>query len=140
MRDKVFLDTNIFIYYQRSDCPEKQNITKNLLANNDCVASTQVLNEISNILTKKYPKLENEIELLLRDITEYCIIVTISTKLIFKALKLHFRYKFSFFDSLMVVAALEANCSIFYSEDMQDGQVIENSLTIKNPFASFNPV
>ena len=70
----------------------------------------------------------------MRDITKSYEIVTVSVNLIFRALKLHFKYKFSFFDSLMVVAALEDNCSIFYSEDMQDGQVVENSLTIKNPF------
>ena len=59
MQDKAFIDTNVFIYYQRSDCPEKQNIAKSLLENNDCVASTQVLNEIGNILTKKYPVWES---------------------------------------------------------------------------------
>jgi predicted nucleic acid-binding protein len=134
MPDKVFIDTNIFIYYQRSDSPQKQSIAKNLLKNNNCVASTQVINEISNILTKKYPVAENKLELFLQDIMELCEIVTISTSLSFRALKLHFKYKFSFFDSLMIIAALEAGCNILYSEDMQHGQVIEKSLKIINPF------
>ena len=43
-------------------------------------------------------------------------------------------YRFSFYDSLIVAAAIESNCAILYSEDLQNGQVIENELTIKNPF------
>jgi predicted nucleic acid-binding protein len=135
MPDKAFIDTNVFIYYQRSDNPQKQSIAKNLLENNNCVASTQVISEISSILTKKYPTLETEIELFLHDITEFCETITISKSLIFRALKLHFKYKFSFFDSLIISAALETNCDILYSEDMQHGQIIENSLKIINPFA-----
>ena len=49
-------------------------------------------------------------------------------------LRIQVRYGFSFYDSLMVAAALEAGCATLYSEDMQDGQRIEG-LTIRNPFA-----
>ena len=134
MPDKVFIDTNIFIYYQRTDDEKKQAIAKKLLENNNCVASTQVISEISNVLTKKYPTPEKDIELFLQDITEFCEIITASAYLIFKALKLHFKYKFSYYDSLIIAAALECNCSILYAEDMQHGQVIENTLKIVNPF------
>lgn len=44
------------------------------------------------------------------------------------------RYKFSFYDSLIVSAALQCGCGILFTEDMQDGQVIEGQLLIKNPF------
>jgi predicted nucleic acid-binding protein len=134
MPDKVFIDTNVFIYYQRADNPQKQFIAKSLLENNNCVASTQVMSEIGNILTKKYPTLEKEIELFLQDITKLYEIVTVAKNLIFSAIKIHCKYKFSFFDSQIVAAALEANCNILYSEDMQDGQIIENTLKIVNPF------
>jgi len=134
MPDKAFIDTNVFIYYQRADNPHKQAIAKNLLETNNCVASTQVINEISNILTKKYPTLEKEIELFLQDVTEYYEIITTSVSLTFSALKIHFKHKFSFFDSLIIAAALEANCNIIYTEDMQHGQVIDNTLKIVNPF------
>jgi len=43
------------------------------------------------------------------------------------------KYKFSFWDSLISASALENNCKILYSEDMQDGQKIKSHLTIKNP-------
>jgi predicted nucleic acid-binding protein len=44
------------------------------------------------------------------------------------------KYGFQLFDGIVVAAALEANCNILYSEDMQDGQIIENTLKIVNPF------
>ena len=44
------------------------------------------------------------------------------------------KFQYSFYDSLIIAAALSCNCKTLYSEDMQDGQVIENSLTIVNPF------
>ena len=44
------------------------------------------------------------------------------------------KYDFQVFDGIIIAAALESNCDILYSEDMQDGQVIENTLTIVNPF------
>lgn len=44
------------------------------------------------------------------------------------------RYRFSFYDSLIISAALESNCTVLYSEDLHDGQVIEGTLTVKSPF------
>jgi predicted nucleic acid-binding protein len=44
------------------------------------------------------------------------------------------KYDFQLFDGIIVAAALEANCDVLYSEDMQDGMVIENTLKIINPF------
>ena len=57
-----------------------------------------------------------------------------SEKTIFEACHLAARYQFSFYDSLILSAALECECSILYSEDMSHGQVIEKKLTITNPF------
>ena len=44
------------------------------------------------------------------------------------------RYKFSFYDSVIAASALHAGCKILYSEDLQDGQVIDKQLRITNPF------
>jgi len=46
------------------------------------------------------------------------------------------RYKYSISDALILASALETGCNIVYSEDLQDGQVIERSLTIRSPFRS----
>jgi len=134
MQDRAFIDTNVFIYYQRADDHIKQSVAKNLLENNNCVISIQVISEISNIFTKKYPALKEETKLFLQEIFVFCEVITLTKNIIFRALKIHHRYKFSFFDSQIIAAALEANCGILYSEDMQDGQIIEDSLKIVNPF------
>jgi predicted nucleic acid-binding protein len=44
------------------------------------------------------------------------------------------KYDFQIFDAIIIAAALEADCNILYSEDMQNGQIIENTLKIVNPF------
>jgi len=49
------------------------------------------------------------------------------------------KYDFQVFDGIIVAAALEANCDILYSEDMQDGLIIENRLKIMNPFHDVSP-
>ncbi len=51
-----------------------------------------------------------------------------------EALAIAERYGYRIYDALIVASALEARCTILYSEDMQDGQVIEKQLTIRNPF------
>jgi predicted nucleic acid-binding protein len=53
-----------------------------------------------------------------------------------KASRLRTQHQFSYWDSLIVAAALEAGCSVLYSEDMQDGQVIDGRLSIRNPLIS----
>ena len=55
MSAKAFIDTNIFIYTQRTDNPEKRQIAEHTISYFDCIASTQVLNEIINVFTKKFP-------------------------------------------------------------------------------------
>jgi len=134
MSDKVFLDTNILIYYNRADCPDKKHISTQIIKECDCVISAQVINETCNLLTKKYPTSAKDIELFLNDMIDICEVVQISAKLSFTALKLHFKYKFSYYDCLILAAALKKGCAIVYSEDMQNGQIVENKLKIVNPF------
>ena len=52
------------------------------------------------------------------------------------ALGIAARFGYRIYDSLIIASALEAACATLYSEDMQDGQVIEGRLTIRNPFRS----
>ena len=44
------------------------------------------------------------------------------------------RYQLSFYDALIVAAALQTDCSTLYSEHMQDGLVIDERLRVRNPF------
>jgi predicted nucleic acid-binding protein len=63
-----------------------------------------------------------------------CVCEPVSGSTIENARKLTARYDFQLFDSIIVAGALEANCSILYSEDMQHGLLVENKLEIVNPF------
>jgi len=107
MPDKEkFLDSNVLIYaYYDREKDKKFN------ANYDTIKSL-LLECISNC-SKVHTNIQSTI-LLACDITK--------------------RYSYSYYDSLIISAALEANCSILYSEDMQNGQIVENTLKIVNPF------
>ena len=134
MSIRAFIDTNIFIYIQRTDNPLKKQIAEKAIHCFDCVASTQVLNEISNVFTKKYPMPVEKIERLLNNIAENAEVITVSETLIRQALHVHDRYQIPYFDSLMIVAALYAHCAYLISEDMQDGLLIDGKLKIVNVF------
>ena len=130
--DKAFIDTNVFIYIQRTDEPNKTKISEKTIDFFDCVASTQVLNEVCNILTKKYPSSKEKIKHVLHSIQESCTMVTIGNDYPSRALDYHFKYSISYYDALMVVAALETNCKYLISEDMQDGLIVDKKLQIVN--------
>jgi len=130
--DRAFIDTNIFIYIQRTDEPNKTKISEKTIDYFDCVVSTQVLNEICNILTRKYPSSKEKIKYVLDSIRESCTIISVTNDYPDKALDYRFRYSISYYDSLMVVAALEANCKYLITEDLQDGLIIDNKLRIVN--------
>ena len=135
MHDKAFLDSNILIYLYTEDDDSKRNIAQLKLNENICVTSIQALNETSNVLGRKFSLNHTEVKALLDNIEAVCDeILPINRKTIDNALALKDRYGFSFFDSLMLSSALEGGCNVIFSEDMSDGQVIEKTLKIVNPF------
>jgi predicted nucleic acid-binding protein len=98
--------------------------------------SVQVLNELSNVLMKKFGFSENDTEKYVDEICLMFEVVNLTPSLTKDALKLKITYGFSWFDSLIVAAALSLNCSLLFSEDMQDGLVIKKTLKVVNPFKS----
>ena len=130
--DRAFIDTNVYIYYQCSNDIAKHKISEDVINYFDCVVSTQVLNEICNLLTRKYPTPLSEIHKYIMDIVASSDLVIITQTLILRALEFHAKLSISFFDALMIVAALDANCMYLISEDMQDGLLIDNKLQIVN--------
>jgi len=113
---------------------KKRKISEDVINYFDCVASTQVLNEIANVFTKKYPISIDKLECLIKSICEISEIIVINETIITKALHLHHVYKAPYFDSLMIAAAIYSGCKYLISEDMQDGIVIEDKLKIVNVF------
>jgi len=132
--DKIFIDTNVLIYAFTSDEPDKQEITIKLIENCQPVVSTQVLREFSNVLLKKGNVSNETIKETISEITAITSVVDEDVSLILHAIDINARYKFSFYDSLIVVSALNSQCQVLLSEDMQDGQIIEGSLRIVSPF------
>jgi len=134
MNDNSFIDTNILLYCYTDDESDKNKKALNISDLTNVFISIQVLAEFSNVLRKKYKYPWNEIELLLYEIiSDFNLFVTKSTTIVL-ACSIADIYKYSFYDSCIIAAALDSNCSILYSEDMHHGQIIENKLTIINPF------
>jgi predicted nucleic acid-binding protein len=128
---EVFLDTNVLLYLV-SDEPAKADRAEELVAAGG-VISVQVLNEFASVASRKFAMGLPEIREVLSVVRVVCSVEPVSEKTHDLALELTERFQLSFYDSLIVAAAILANCSILYSEDMQDAQTIEN-VTIRNPF------
>jgi len=136
--NSVFLDTNVLVYMFDADASEKQARAQRLFEQlaHECriLISTQVLQEFYVITTRKLavPLTSLEAERAVRDLAALTLI-PIDTQIILAAIKTSNRYHFSFWDGLIVQAARVGGARILYSEDLQDGQVID-SLRIQNPF------
>jgi len=138
MPDKVFLDTNVVLYAYSEDEMDKQSIASELLKRFDgkALISKQVINEFTNILFKKFKLPSDTIESVLLELDTAFTIVDFDLRTQIKAIRLKQTYNLHYYDALIVATALENQCSILYSEDMQHNQVIDGSLTIINPFTS----
>lgn len=132
MNDKVFLDTNILLYLL-SDDAHKKDVAKKLFKNNHNI-SIQVLNEFSNVSLKRFKLTTQDTKNIIEKISENSNIFSYSADTIMNALNLKERYKYQFYDCLILATALENSCTILYSEDMQHKQIIEKNLQIINPF------
>jgi predicted nucleic acid-binding protein len=85
-------------------------------------------------LFKKFGKSWREIEDVLSNVAEAHAMHTNSESTIIEACRLADRYRYSFYDSLIVRASLECGCTTLFSEDLSSGQTIEQKLRIENPF------
>jgi len=141
MRDKVFLDTNILIYSQRSDDSAKRSVSQTLIQNGGFAISTQSFNELCNVFIRKYKVDVSKIFEIIYVISELAQeVFIINENTILSALNVHKKYKFSYYDSLIIASALECDCRYLFSEDMNDGQIINDRLTILNPFEHFDEI
>lgn len=137
MNDKIFLDTNVLVYLYSTDELQKKHHIEHLLSKldlNDVFISTQVVNELINVLHKKRKVTPSALIKTIENLLQLFNITHITEITIKNAIKIMDIYNFSYFDSLMLSSAFEANCVHFYSEDMHDQQVIEKELRIINPF------
>ncbi len=132
MTARVFADTNLIIYTE-SDNGDKTARSLAIIEAHP-VISVQVINEAVNVLTRKYGFTLAEAHEIAESLLDLCEVVPIEVATLREAFRVAKRYQLSHWDSLIVAAALLANCDTLYSEDMQHGQLIENRLTIIDPF------
>jgi predicted nucleic acid-binding protein len=133
MSAKVFLDTNVLVYAIGGS--EERTETAEALLVAGGVVSVQVFNELASVARRKLGMAWEEVAEALAAIRIFFpspAPITIETHDI--ALRIAMQHGYHIYDALVVASAIETGCAILYSEDLQDGQVIDGHLTIRNPF------
>ena len=138
MPGKVFVDSNIFIYAKI----KAQDLDKHLRAQDlqrsldgEVVISVQVLNEFYNTLIKCGVS-DNSIQQSLKNIIQDTQVLSITPATVAVCWEVRSKYKYSYYDSLILSSALESGCTALYTEDMQHGQLIGKKMKIVNPFTA----
>lgn len=127
-----FFDSNILLYIASSD-EAKAGRAEALIAAGGTI-SVQVLNEITNVARRKMLLDWSEVHVLLDTVRGLLDVVPLTTDIHESGLALAERYKLSTYDAMIAAAALDANCTTLWSEDMQHGLLINDRLRIGNPF------
>jgi predicted nucleic acid-binding protein len=132
----VFVDSNCWLYlYLSEQDPSKRDRLLDCLASCERpIISTQVLTEIGANLCKKARASEDRQRAVLQELTCHTTILPVTPGTMYRASHLRSSGTWSYWDSLNVASALDANCTELWSEDLQDGRVVEEQLRIINPF------
>lgn len=139
MSDKAFVDSNIWLYafFLRPGEERRHESAKTLI---DMpiryVINEQVIAEVSSNLLRKAGMAEGVLVEIVTSFYSRCRVVSPDQETHLNASRLRATYQFSYWDSLIVAAALESRCAVLYSEDLQDGQIVDGTLTIKNPLVA----
>ncbi len=137
--DKVFVDTNVLIYAHDNSAGRKHEVARSeilaLWEEGHGLLSTQVLQEFFLGITRKIP---NPVSLIvgrkiIEDLLAWEVVINDGTSVL-AAIDIQSRYHLSFWDSLIVQAALRGGATVLLSEDLAHGQMIQG-VTIQNPFA-----
>jgi predicted nucleic acid-binding protein len=128
----TFFDTSVLFYLLSSDA-RKADRVEALLAQRGII-SVQVLNEFTVAALRKVGLPLRDIREILDTVRAVCTLEPLTATTHDRGMEICERYKFSFYDSLIVAAALIAGATVLYSEDLQHGQVIDRQLRIVNPF------
>jgi predicted nucleic acid-binding protein len=139
MSDRFFLDTNIFVHAFDAKSPAKAKRAAQLIRQpadtGNGVVSYQVVQEFFNVAFRRFQQPMNvaEAEQYLITVFRPLLAVHSSPALYVEALRIAGKYRLSWYDCIVVAAALQSQSSVLYSEDLHHGQEIEN-LRIENPF------
>jgi len=140
MSGRFFLDTNLFVYTFDAKAPAKAKKAAQLIRRaadtGEGIISYQVVQEFFSVAFRRFaqPMTVAEAEQYLITVLRPLLAVHSSPGLYFEALRIVEKHRVSWYDSLIVAAAVEGQCERLYSEDFQHGRKIEG-LRIENPFA-----
>lgn len=135
---RAFIDSNVLLYLLSADTAKADRAEAIVQAGGRI--SVQVLNEIANVARRKLAMPWPEVNEVARLIQSLCPVEPLTVETHDKGRQIAERYGFSVYDAMIVAAALLSDCEILYSEDMQDGMLIEEGLHIRNPFAAGLPL
>jgi predicted nucleic acid-binding protein len=127
-----FLDTNVLVYLAKSE-PRKAQRVEELLSQGPTI-SIQVLNELANVLRRKASFSWGETDAFLSTVRSLAAVAPLTLETHELGLSFAERYGLSIYDSMIMAAAVLADCDLVWSEDMQDGLEIDKRLRISNPF------
>jgi len=130
--NRTFIDSNIILYLLDAD-QQKRSIAGTVLSEKPLV-SAQVLTEVANVCKRRFKYSKDQVLNLWSDLLSDCVLVQTDSATFTLAIALSKKYDFQVYDSLIVAAALTSECDILYSEDMQHKMIVENKLTVINPF------
>lgn len=135
-----FIDSNIWIYAatQSEDNPPdpRHETARQLISQVQPCLSIQVINEVAVNLIRKFKVSEAEVRELIRSYFQRYVVFPLNATTLTQASILREEYRLSFWDSLIIASALQQDCNTIYSEDMQNRLVIQERLTIINPFTN----
>ena len=140
MSGRFFLDTNIFVYSFDASSPKKAakstKLIRSAIETRGGIVSYQVVQEFFNVALRPFakPMSRADAEQYLSTTFRPLLSVHSSPALYGEALRIGARFRLAWYDSLIVASAIEGQCDILYSEDLQDGQQFGRVL-ISNPFA-----
>jgi predicted nucleic acid-binding protein len=127
-----FFDTNVLLYVASGD-PVKADRAEKLIGAGGMI-SVQVLNEIANVARRKMGLSWTETRAFLSMIRGLLPVQPLTIDIHETGLALAERYGLSTYDAMIAASALHADCDTLWSEDMQDGSVLDGRLRIANPF------
>jgi len=135
---KVFLDTNMLIYAHDSSAKTKHEMAREtvleLWEHHQGLLSTQVLQEFFYAITRKIPKPMDALQArkIVEDLCRWEVVVN-DTRGILSAIDIQSRYQYSFWDALIIQAAIQGGAKTLLTEDLSHGQTIQG-VKIRNPF------
>ena len=131
---EAFIDASVLFYLLSNDA-RKADRVEQLLAERGTI-SVQVLNEFAAVALRKTDVALRDVKVILDTVRAVCTVEPVTAATHDRGVEVCERYKFSFYDSLIIASALIVGSTVLYTEDLQHGQIIERQLRVANPFVT----